>query len=313
MISPYEQIQLTEPRGFADQTVRQVLHIAGGGERLRARLTNRYGRTPLTIAAVTAATPLSTVAGMDTRWAGYLSTFHAERPGVTEAVLSRCTDAGVNPYDWLMEAAPATGRVLDLACGSAPLWTRLSGRGYLGVDVSAAELAGAARRGAGPLARASATALPLRSASVDMVLCSMALMLPTPLPAALAQIARVLAPGGRLVATLPDMRPVRAADVPAVAGLVMALGRGLDYPNDAALHRLPSLLANANLRVVADERRRFAYRLAERGDADRFLASLYLPGLPRHRYRRTLAWLRALARVHATVPVPIRRVVAERR
>lgn len=46
VISPYEQIQLTEPRGFADQTVRQVLHMAGGGERLRVRLTNLYGRTP---------------------------------------------------------------------------------------------------------------------------------------------------------------------------------------------------------------------------------------------------------------------------
>ena len=56
VIGPYEQIQLTEPRGFADQTVRQVLHMAGGGERLRVRLTNRYGRTPLTIAAATAAT-----------------------------------------------------------------------------------------------------------------------------------------------------------------------------------------------------------------------------------------------------------------
>ena len=55
VISPYEQIQLTEPRGFADQTVRQVLHMAGGGERLRVRLTNRYGRTPLTIAAATVA------------------------------------------------------------------------------------------------------------------------------------------------------------------------------------------------------------------------------------------------------------------
>ncbi|WP_204358514.1 GDSL-type esterase/lipase family protein [Streptosporangium sp. 'caverna'] len=56
VISPYEQIQLTQPRGFADQTVRQVLHMAGGGERLRIRLTNRYGRTPLIIAAATAAT-----------------------------------------------------------------------------------------------------------------------------------------------------------------------------------------------------------------------------------------------------------------
>jgi lysophospholipase L1-like esterase len=56
VISPYEQIQLTEPRGFANQTVRQVLHMAGGGERLRVHLTNLYGRTPLAIAAAAAAT-----------------------------------------------------------------------------------------------------------------------------------------------------------------------------------------------------------------------------------------------------------------
>lgn len=56
VISPYEKIQLTEPRGFADQTVRQVLRMAGGGERLRVLLTNRYGRTPLTIAAAAATT-----------------------------------------------------------------------------------------------------------------------------------------------------------------------------------------------------------------------------------------------------------------
>ncbi len=51
VISPYEQIQLTPPRGFANQTVRQVLRMAGGGERVRVRLSNRYGRAPLTIAA----------------------------------------------------------------------------------------------------------------------------------------------------------------------------------------------------------------------------------------------------------------------
>ncbi|GAA4463882.1 SGNH/GDSL hydrolase family protein [Phytohabitans houttuyneae] len=56
VISPYEQIQLSEPRGFADQTVRQVLHMAGGGERVRVHLTNRYGRAPLTIGAAAVAT-----------------------------------------------------------------------------------------------------------------------------------------------------------------------------------------------------------------------------------------------------------------
>ncbi|MFE7802564.1 GDSL-type esterase/lipase family protein [Nocardia sp. NPDC057440] len=51
LVDPAEQIRLAEPRSFTDQTLRQVLHMAGGGEQLRVRLTNRYGRTPLTIGA----------------------------------------------------------------------------------------------------------------------------------------------------------------------------------------------------------------------------------------------------------------------
>ncbi|MCG5472955.1 SGNH/GDSL hydrolase family protein [Micromonospora sp. LAH09] len=55
VISPHEQLQFSEPRGFADQTVRQVLHLAGGGEAFRVRLTNRFGHTPLTVGAAAVA------------------------------------------------------------------------------------------------------------------------------------------------------------------------------------------------------------------------------------------------------------------
>lgn len=51
VISPYEQVRLSVPRGFAGQTVRQPLRLAGGGERLRVRLSNRYGREPLVVGA----------------------------------------------------------------------------------------------------------------------------------------------------------------------------------------------------------------------------------------------------------------------
>ncbi|WP_063824623.1 GDSL-type esterase/lipase family protein [Nocardia pseudovaccinii] len=51
LVDPTERIRLAEPRGFADETVRQVLHLVGGGEQLRVRLTNRYGATPVTIGA----------------------------------------------------------------------------------------------------------------------------------------------------------------------------------------------------------------------------------------------------------------------
>ncbi|MFI7668852.1 GDSL-type esterase/lipase family protein [Nocardia sp. NPDC049526] len=51
LVDPTERIRLAEPRSFADETVRQVLHLVGGGEQLRVRLTNRYGATPVTIGA----------------------------------------------------------------------------------------------------------------------------------------------------------------------------------------------------------------------------------------------------------------------
>ncbi|MEU2034870.1 GDSL-type esterase/lipase family protein [Nocardia amamiensis] len=51
VISPDEEIKLAESRAFDDQTVRQVLRLAGGGTHVRIRLTNRYGKAPLVIGA----------------------------------------------------------------------------------------------------------------------------------------------------------------------------------------------------------------------------------------------------------------------
>lgn len=49
VIDPNEQIKLAESREFDDETVRHVIHLAGGGDALRVRLTNRYGTAPLRI------------------------------------------------------------------------------------------------------------------------------------------------------------------------------------------------------------------------------------------------------------------------
>lgn len=38
-------------RGFANQTLRQIAHVSLGGERVRVRLSNAFGRTPLAIGA----------------------------------------------------------------------------------------------------------------------------------------------------------------------------------------------------------------------------------------------------------------------
>ncbi|MFI2199434.1 GDSL-type esterase/lipase family protein [Streptomyces sp. NPDC020192] len=49
VIDPYEGFRLFESRGFADQTLRQSLRLAGGGEAVRITLSNRYGKEPLEI------------------------------------------------------------------------------------------------------------------------------------------------------------------------------------------------------------------------------------------------------------------------
>ncbi|MDX3669446.1 GDSL-type esterase/lipase family protein [Streptomyces europaeiscabiei] len=49
VIDPHEAFKLFEVRSFTDQTVRQTLRPTGGGEALRIRLSNLYGRTPLDI------------------------------------------------------------------------------------------------------------------------------------------------------------------------------------------------------------------------------------------------------------------------
>jgi lysophospholipase L1-like esterase len=51
VVDPHESVQLFSPRAFDDETVRQVIKVAGGGSAVRVVLTNRYGRTPLVVGA----------------------------------------------------------------------------------------------------------------------------------------------------------------------------------------------------------------------------------------------------------------------
>lgn len=243
-------------------------------------------------------------------WERYLAGFHHERAGITEAVLRASIDgAGPNPYDWLLEAVPAEGFVVDVACGSAPLWTpTLAGR-YLGVDPSDKELELAADRGAYSLTRGTAADIPVQDGQAGVVVCSMALMILPALADVLREIRRILSADGILVAMIPT-GPTTARDLPVLSGMVAALGRTPWYPNDRRLRKPGDLFADNGLRLVSDERRRFAYRLSDRHAADRMADSLYLPGVPDRQQRRLRTFLRGSVRVNAVMPVPIRRFVA---
>ena len=100
--------------------------------------------------------------------------------------------------------------VLDLGCGDGALLEQLIDRGLrrdavVGVDISGGELALARSRpalaGVG-LVRARAQRLPLAPASVDWVLSHLAFMLMDDIEAVVAEIGRVLGPGGRFAAVV---------------------------------------------------------------------------------------------------------------
>ncbi|MGF1503423.1 MAG: class I SAM-dependent methyltransferase [Paracoccaceae bacterium] len=151
----------------------------------------------------------------------HLRAVHRAHAGFTESCAMRCRDAaGRTSYDWLAEAVePGRHRsLLDVACGSGPLLDLCHRRlppdlRLIGIDMSPEELALAHARlpaGRAELVRAEAQRLDfLAEGSVDVALCHWALTLMDPVEPVLAEIARVLAPGGRFAALVDG--PMAAA------------------------------------------------------------------------------------------------------
>jgi ArsR family transcriptional regulator len=105
----------------------------------------------------------------------------------------------------LLALLPAGLAVADLGCGTGamlPLLAPVAGHVY-GVDREAAMLEVAEDRVAGlsnvTLCRGLLDALPLETASIDLALCELVLHHVRDLPPVFAEVARVLAPGGRWV------------------------------------------------------------------------------------------------------------------
>lgn len=133
----------------------------------------------------------------------FLLQFHNEAPGGTPETFGWMRDQrGHSSYDWLADMVQPGDAVLDLCCGDGVLLATARARGatsLIGIDFSPAELAEAGLRlgDAAVLHLARAQQLAVADASVDLVLCHMALMLLSPVEPALAEVARVLKPGGR--------------------------------------------------------------------------------------------------------------------
>ncbi len=138
----------------------------------------------------------------------FLREFHARNPGCTPAAFAGArTDLGITSYDLLCGMVPKQCArqmtVLDLACGDGHLLSLLEVRqqrnlSLVGVDMSAGELAAARRRLPEEvvLLEARAQSLPIEAHAVDFVLCHLAFMLMGEIELVVAEIERVLKPGG---------------------------------------------------------------------------------------------------------------------
>jgi SAM-dependent methyltransferase len=121
----------------------------------------------------------------------FVRAFHARHPGATSRAFARG-----GSYARLAARISPGARVLDLACGDGALLSQL-GPHAIGIDVSIDELRGVPRT-----AQARAQALPFSDHSFDAVACHLAFMLFDELPRVIAEIERVLVPGGELLAVL---------------------------------------------------------------------------------------------------------------
>lgn len=213
-------------------------------------------------------------------WRRYLGEFHTEKASITESILDQCNDEhGQTPYQWLQEQWTATPdeRILDLACGSAPLWVQAPTGYVLGFDRSRSELGFAATR-LNDVVAGDVTTLPFKDESIDHIVCSMALMVFAPLPQSVREITRVLRPGGQLHLLLPSRTPINLFDVTAYAGVKVALGFArFATPSTGDDTAILTELRRAGLTVEDIQRRRFAYVLNDSRAVEAFVASWYTP------------------------------------
>jgi SAM-dependent methyltransferase len=122
----------------------------------------------------------------------FLRRFHAARPGITSSGL------GPESYDRLAAAVPRDVRVLDLGCGDTHLLSRLGPRA-IGLDVAPSR---GPHGGSAAIVQGRAQALPFADRSFDACVCHLAFMLFDDVTRVVAELRRVVGPGGVFAAVL---------------------------------------------------------------------------------------------------------------
>ncbi len=165
--------------------------------------------------------------------------------------------------DVLMAASEAPGRrLLDVGCGTGMVLQLAAAEGWSaeGIDVAEPLLAiASARVGPGSVRRAEADALPFGDASFDAVVGVNSFQFAADPAGALAEAARVLRPGGRVVASL-FAEPERSESTAVHTAISALVDAAASAPGSSAPAHAPYLLSapgnleraleDAGLRVV---------------------------------------------------------------
>jgi SAM-dependent methyltransferase len=167
---------------------------------------------------------------------------------------------GTNPQawsDWVRERLPwhQGQRVLEVGAGTGALWPARPDFGLVPTDFSAAMCNTLRDKGFAP-ARCSADALPFADATFDGALaCHMLYHVPEP-AVATAELARVLRPGGRFVATTNGGGHMAELwDIARTVGLPMSFpeATGLSFRAENAIALLSGDFDNVELIRYEDE------------------------------------------------------------
>jgi len=145
--------------------------------------------------------------------------------------------------------AQRPARVLDVGCGTGQLTVRLAekvGAGVIGCDYSWGMLEQARRRGMlVPWVQADAARLPVAPATMDAVVCTESFHWYPDQPAALEELARVLAPRGRVYIAL--VNPPSALVSRLSARWSRRAGQPLRWPTPREMR---AMVEAAGMRVV---------------------------------------------------------------
>lgn len=170
-------------------------------------------------------------------------------------------------------------RCLDVGCGdggTSGVWCQERAASYVGVDVSEAAVAVARDRGLDARRIADASALPFPEDSFDVAVCVEVLEHLFQPQLAVAEIARVLRPGGRLIATVPNVAHWRSR-VDALVGRWNPRGDHLS----AAEPWRDAHLRFFTLRSLTSLTERSGFAVVDRGGYAEHGLAHYVPGLRR--------------------------------